>query len=299
MSAMSNSVVFVDANVSDLEHLLGGILPTVDAHVLASNASGIDQITDYLKHHPASTVHIVSHGAPGRLLLGNSELNLDNLDTHTEVLSTWFASANATLLLYGCNVAAGDAGAEFIEKLHTLTGASIAASNSLTGSSTLGGDWKLEVKIGQVKATVPFSPEATQAYTNVLEIKVAVVVQPGDNSTGFIEIVNQLNNDTYFDFTATLVNSSQVDTAAELNAYNAVIIGNSGSNSAYMDPTFASALRSWVEAGADWFPQAGLFSVTWIILILTQLFQSILFSIITMPHLRSCSTEQLILSSME
>ncbi|MEG4219819.1 DUF4347 domain-containing protein [Microcoleus sp. Pol12A6] len=34
----------------------------------------------------------------------------------------------ANLLLYGCNVAAGDAGEEFITRLHKLTGAQIAAT---------------------------------------------------------------------------------------------------------------------------------------------------------------------------
>ncbi|RCJ15932.1 hypothetical protein A6S26_06460 [Nostoc sp. ATCC 43529] len=47
---------------------------------------------------------------------------------------------NLNLLLYGCNVAAGDAGEEFLNKLHSLTGANIAASATKTGKDTLYGN---------------------------------------------------------------------------------------------------------------------------------------------------------------
>jgi hypothetical protein len=65
-------------------------------------------------------------------------------------------------LLYGCNVAAGDSGAEFIEKLHQLTGANIAASARLTGNVALGGDWELEVIRGELEVDVPFTRETQQ-----------------------------------------------------------------------------------------------------------------------------------------
>lgn len=84
-------------------------------------------------------------------------------------------------------------------------------------------------------------------------INVAVVGTGGaSDDSGFAAIVNQLNDDTYFDFSATLVNASQVDSAAELSAYNAVVIGATGAptNGDPFDNTaFTSALRAWVEAG--------------------------------------------------
>jgi hypothetical protein len=84
-------------------------------------------------------------------------------------------------------------------------------------------------------------------------INVAVVGTSGAGSdSGFTAIVNQLNDDTYFDFTATLVSANQVDTAAELAAYDAVVIGNNGSTpngDSFNNPTFTAALRAWVQAG--------------------------------------------------
>src|SRR5262249_49483828 len=58
-------------------------------------------------------------------------------------------------------------------------------------------------------------------------INVAVVNTGGvSDDSGFTALANQLNDDTFFDFTAVTVNASQVDTAAELNAYKVVVIGS-------------------------------------------------------------------------
>nr|WP_322710474.1 DUF4347 domain-containing protein [Nostoc sp. ChiSLP03a]MDZ8211571.1 DUF4347 domain-containing protein [Nostoc sp. ChiSLP03a] len=72
------------------------------------------------------------------------------------------------LLLYGCNVAAGDAGEEFIEKLHKLTKASIAGSANLTGNAALGGDWNLEISRGEVTTAQIFKPKILETYNFVL-----------------------------------------------------------------------------------------------------------------------------------
>src|SRR5436305_5559718 len=84
-------------------------------------------------------------------------------------------------------------------------------------------------------------------------ITVAVVGSGGaTDDSGFQATVNQLNDDTYFDFTASLVNASQVDTAAELSAYNAVVIGSSGqgpNGDPFDNATFTAALKAWVQGG--------------------------------------------------
>jgi len=80
----------------------------------------------------------------------------------------------------------------------------------------------------------------------------------GQLEGGFNQIVSQLNNSTRFDFNATLINASQADTLAELQAYDAVVIGDEGSGLVDF-ATFAPALRSFVEAGG------GVVGVGWLI----------------------------------
>ena len=91
---------------------------------------------------------------------------------------------------------------------------------------------------------------ASATVSVAIPINVAVVTGMEDNS-GFAAIVSQLNNDTYFNFNATLVSSSQVDTIAELNAFDVAVIGNSGSQygDSFDNSAFTSALRAWVESG--------------------------------------------------
>ena len=74
------------------------------------------------------------------------------------------------------------------------------------------------------------------------EIRVAVL--NAGNASG---AVNQLNDDTFFNFNASLVSGSQINTLAELEQFDVVVIGDPSSRSALQ--SIAPALRQWVEAG--------------------------------------------------
>ncbi|MDB9520537.1 DUF4347 domain-containing protein, partial [Dolichospermum circinale CS-1225] len=141
----ATTIVFIDASLSDYHTLQAGINEDVKSVIISPNQDGIEQISQILQQHPhITTIHILSHGAPGCLYLGNSQLNLTNIHNYTQQLQQWQPQ---NILLYGCNVAAGDAGAEFIDKLHQITNATISASTTKTGNAALGGNWQLEVNI--------------------------------------------------------------------------------------------------------------------------------------------------------
>ena len=145
LSQTATTVVFIDASVSDYQTLQTGVIEGVETVILSPNQNGIEEITEFLQQHPQiTTIHIVSHGSPGCLYLGNSQLNLDNISKYADLLPHW---QSENILLYGCNVAAGDAGEEFIRKLHEITNATISASATKTGNAALGGNWELEVNI--------------------------------------------------------------------------------------------------------------------------------------------------------
>ena len=141
----ATTIVFIDASLSDYQTLQAGIIEGVKTVVISPEQDGIEQISQILQQHPhITTIHILSHGAPGCLYLGNSQLNLTNIHNYTQQLQQWQPQ---NILLYGCNVASGDAGAEFIDKLHQITNATISASTTKTGNAALGGNWQLEVNI--------------------------------------------------------------------------------------------------------------------------------------------------------
>jgi Domain of unknown function (DUF4347)/FG-GAP-like repeat/Domain of unknown function (DUF4114)/FG-GAP repeat len=160
------TLVFIDSGIDEYELLVEGILPTAESIILERHRDGIAQITEILSTHPASNIQIIAHGSPGSLQLGNSQLNLDNLHTYRLSLQQWQA---AEIQIYGCEVAAGERGQAFIQQLHQLTGTNIAASVGKIGNAQQGGTWKLEVKIGQIAATLALKPQVTQAYPGVLQ----------------------------------------------------------------------------------------------------------------------------------
>lgn len=164
-------IIFIDPAVEDYQTLLEGIVPTATAIVLDTTKDGVEQITEILQTSTGfETMHIVSHGSPGCLYLGSTQLNLRTLESYVSQLQHWsFALASdGGICLYGCNVAAGKEGAAFVERLQYLTGVPIAASVNRTGSAALGGDWTLGVTTGKFDVCLPFNTEAVASYASVL-----------------------------------------------------------------------------------------------------------------------------------
>ncbi|NEQ37432.1 MAG: DUF4347 domain-containing protein [Okeania sp. SIO3I5] len=161
-------LVFIDAGVDNYQQLFDGVVAEAQPFVLNTTTDGIQQIDQILQQYPGQkTVHIISHGAPGCLYLGNTQLSLGTLKQYAPLLGQWDID---NLLLYGCHVAAGDAGEEFVSKLQGLTGANIAASKSLTGAAVKGGNWELELTTSQCETSLALSEAAMVAYSGVLQV---------------------------------------------------------------------------------------------------------------------------------
>jgi hypothetical protein len=170
------SILFIDSAVEHYQHLLVDLEPSIKVIFINRQEDGVQKITDTLaQNHRCRVVHIISHGSPGCLYLGNTQLSLATLDSYARALQSWFTpfgcdAVTPSLFLYGCSVAAGDAGDEFLNKLYCLTQASIAASTTLTGHRSLRGNWNLEYEIGQVENTLPIAHDVLVTYPGVLAV---------------------------------------------------------------------------------------------------------------------------------
>ena len=177
MTTITSSVLFIDASVQAPQILTANLKPGTQVHFLDANQDGIIQLTNILQN-PKSKIQniaIVSHAIPGSIRLGNTHLSLDTLDRYTKALQSWFPKAqlesdgvmelgryydpvkptpqpfnsklqtpNSKIAFYACHLATGDAGDEFITKLHHITGATIHASTTKVGNAALGGNWHLD-----------------------------------------------------------------------------------------------------------------------------------------------------------
>ncbi len=130
--------------------------------VVDAQRDGIDQLAEIARAYQGiGAMHVVSHGARGRLTLGNSRITSETLRQRSDSLATLrdALGSDGDLLLYGCEVASGEVGIEFVSTLAEVTGVDIAASSDLTGATAQGGDWDLEVSIGTIEATALNAPQ--------------------------------------------------------------------------------------------------------------------------------------------
>jgi len=167
----SNTLVIIDGNVPAYSTLIAGLDSHTKYILLDTNQDGIEQITKALENSPAiNTLHIVSHGRPGCIEIGNNTLDSANIESYADQLGKWsaFLGREGEILLYGCEVARGQIGEKFVARLQKLTGLNIAASNTLMGDTQQGGNWNLEFILGRVKSLLAFSPQVRANYGYVL-----------------------------------------------------------------------------------------------------------------------------------
>jgi len=178
-------ILFIEGNVADYEQLAHGASPSLEVVVLNAEEDGLKQMADALsgrKNVPA--VHLISHGRPGMLDLGSLAFDAEALKHRRSDLARIGAAlgANAELLLYGCNVAEGPVGHEFLRELSAITGAHVAGSTNLTGAAEKGGDWVLESRTGTLQSAV--LNFATYRHV-LLSVAGTVLVNNGGNWVNF------------------------------------------------------------------------------------------------------------------
>ncbi|WP_137746587.1 DUF4347 domain-containing protein, partial [Acidovorax sp. NB1] len=199
-------VLFIDSRVPDLQAIMAAARPGVKVVILDANESGVAQMAKALEgEHGLASISVVSHGDEGVLLLGNGPLFSGNLEQYQAQLKAIGAAlgADGDLLLYGCDVGAGEAGAQFLQALAQLTGADVAASNDSTAGAVRGGDWDLEVTSGQIEATAALDVQALEGYdfslhtasvSTVAQLKAAIATGSAD---GLDDVITLTGNITF------------------------------------------------------------------------------------------------------
>ncbi|XPM55128.2 MAG: DUF4347 domain-containing protein [Leptolyngbya sp. IPPAS B-1204] len=189
--SFNGQIAFVDAGVADSASLVSQFQPGTEVHLLDSPQDAIAQITQVLANRSnISAVHLVSHGSDGTLQLGGQTIS--DLSEYKAELKQWSSSlsSDADILLYGCNVAAGEAGVAFANSLAQLTGADVAASDDLTGQ---GGDWDLEYQTGSIETAAIAATDYSSTLANFTVTSLADTVNPSDGVITLREAINTAN----------------------------------------------------------------------------------------------------------
>jgi Ca2+-binding RTX toxin-like protein len=189
------TLLFVDASLAQAIDL-SQVSPQTRVVVLDSETNGIETITETLSEvDNLNSVQLLSHGNVGSLSLGNAELNDATLADYADQIRGWKSALaeGGDLLLFGCDVAAGDFGKTFVSRLAELTGADVAASTDLTGNAALGGDWELEYHVGAIEAAPALSLETLAEFEGILvEVATFNELQSNLNGSGTITLTNDI-----------------------------------------------------------------------------------------------------------
>jgi hypothetical protein len=105
-----SELVVIDAGVADPDTLIAALPPGTAVLLLDPGRDGLEQIAAALQGRTGLTaLHIVSHGAPGQIVLGSTLLGATTLAAHADALAALGAALaeHGDLLLYGCDVAVG------------------------------------------------------------------------------------------------------------------------------------------------------------------------------------------------
>ncbi len=168
--ARATEILFVDPAVDDVETILCGLRPGVEAIVLDPTTPAVRQIAAALDGlRDLEGVHVIAHGAPGRVSFSAGEWSLATIRSETELLNTIGRALNADgqLLLWSCATGKGDAGEEFVCGLAEAAGAEVAAATGLIGCTEKGGEWNLSAR-SEKSARVPLTKSAASKYAGVL-----------------------------------------------------------------------------------------------------------------------------------
>src|SRR3989339_2106913 len=110
-NATPSQLIVIDQSVSDFGAVIDQLPENIPYLLIDSKRDGIEQLNAALAGMTnLSAIHIISHGAPGSLQLGSTQLDSGNLPEYALSMERIGQSlaAEGDLLLYGCNVAEGE-----------------------------------------------------------------------------------------------------------------------------------------------------------------------------------------------
>jgi VCBS repeat-containing protein len=173
-AAMISEIVFIDRNVDDLDTLLAGIRPDVEAIVLSNDEPAPRQMVRAMQGREGlEAIHVIAHGRAGEVRFGAGALSLKSLVGHAaELGAIGRALANdGELLLWSCDTAADARGSAFLEALESVTGVKVRAATGVIGSQLRGGKWQLDIGSGKEAVGTPLTADGVAGYAGILAPK--------------------------------------------------------------------------------------------------------------------------------
>jgi parallel beta-helix repeat protein len=220
-------LVVIDERVDDIASLKADfqsqidIGKAIDIVIVHSDEDAFAVISNQLqaiaqRGGEVSAIHLIAHGTDQQMQLGATDITKRSIAANESSIQAWSTTltADADVLLYGCDFANSEAGKELVRELAALSQADVAASTNRTGATSQGGDWQLEYATGDIEANIILSINGQHQYRGTLSL----------TTQG----------------TETIVNSINTNVQATNPTVNSVAIANDGSYVVVFTDTTAS-----------------------------------------------------------
>ncbi|MCC8952374.1 DUF4347 domain-containing protein, partial [Bradyrhizobium sp. Pear77] len=181
--------LFVDSFVPDLGTLLQNLRPEVQAFVLDHRRPAAQQMAEALEGiEGLDAIHIVAHGAPGRICFSSGEWTVGTAARDARELASLgrALSADGDLRLWSCETGAGPVGAAFVRALSDASDSLVSAASGLVGAAAFGGRWDLAVS-ARTENVPPMTDIGQANYAGVLSLEVTLVGTLDLSSGGITE----------------------------------------------------------------------------------------------------------------
>jgi len=112
----NKNIIFVDPAVKDYGELITETPLKTEIIILNPSHDGIQQIARYLSsYQELDSIHIISHGHYGKMTLGSSSLDYNNLEKYQVELQSWgnALSDNRGLLIN--SIVGSESGTSFVD----------------------------------------------------------------------------------------------------------------------------------------------------------------------------------------
>lgn len=191
--ANKSEILFVDPLITDPNTLLKHLRSEVEAIVLNPDKQAVRQMAAALAGREGlNAVHVVAHGAPGRVSFAAGDWSAETLEEAANEFSAIgrALAADGNLRLWSCHAGARAVGASFVAGLANAAGADIAAAITGVGQTGVGGSWKLVAGPSAGAPEPPLTVAGMARYAGVLAVEITV--------TGTLPNGDTTNTVTYF-----------------------------------------------------------------------------------------------------
>jgi hypothetical protein len=146
MASSKTGIALIDPTLNDADILAGqvqqqGLTPLF----ICQDGNPLSQLIEQLNTiGGADHLHIFCHAEPGLLHIGSSKIDRTSLTDLATPLQQLGEQIHHGVLLYGCEVARGNAGQLFVQQLSQLLQRPVAAATEVIGLSENGPNWRLD-----------------------------------------------------------------------------------------------------------------------------------------------------------